>query len=191
MEWQSNGVIGIPTIIVWIISLISICLPLWINYLENKKNRYTRIITAQTLSNFLFVRENSSLLATLTKPEVIAEAKLRGDTEYKFKVIHAMCNIEVQLKYCFPQECYIIALIRKLCKLSIEYYDSPSDEAEKQLRKIGDIFYKKISVYDYSDWKYIKEQAREKAYTKDSPEFFDIHEEQIRKFNSSFCPKKW
>lgn len=66
---------GVAAIITGLISLFGIIIGLWFNYRENQTSRYVNTITKQTLSNNMFVRENSEILTVLTRPEIIDDAR--------------------------------------------------------------------------------------------------------------------
>lgn len=47
-----------------------------------------------------------------------------------------------------------------------------------------------MSVYDYSDWQYIKAQARTRTY-KEFPDFDNIYDKQKELFDNSEKPMQW
>ena len=182
---------GIAALITSTISLVGILLGLWLNIRENRTNRYTQIITKQTLDNNLFVRENSEVVMTLSRPEIIDTARINCDKDYKINLIRAEVNIEHQLKYSLPQERKLIEILRKLTKLSIKYFDSPSSELDVELRSLGTEYYKLMAVYDYADWLYIKSQVKSRAYNKQYVDFDKIYENEMEKFEKTADPNPW
>lgn len=186
------NIAGVAAIITSLISLIGILLGLWFNYRENRTNRYVNIITKQTLSNNMFVRENSEILTVLTRPEIIDDARARHDTEYKIKLMRAEVNIEAQFKYAIWQEREIINILRKLVKCSMEYFEAPTEELNTEIRKLGEMYYEKMTIYDYADWLYIKSQARSKAYNKQLANFDEIYAKESKdNFRKEDIPTPW
>lgn len=157
-------------------------------------DRYLEVITKQTLSNNNFVRENFSLFATLSKPEVIDEARRHPEYRYIFDIVHAMSNMEVQFKAIFEQERPLINLARDLCKLSIEYYNSPSEDLYEKLCAEGQVYYEEMALYDYADWLYIKGQAKGQAQNKSFADFDALYKEQrveFKDYSKNPPPKQW
>lgn len=186
------NIAGVAAIITGLISLIGILVGLWFNYRENRTNRYVDIITKQTLSNNMFVRENSEILTVLTRPEIIDDARTRHDTEYKVKLMRAEVNIEAQFKYALWQEREMINILRKLVKYSFEYFDAPTEELEAEIRILGEMYYEKMTIYDYADWLYIKSQARSKAYNKKFANFDEIYANELNNnFRKEDIPTPW
>lgn len=170
-------------------SLIGIILGFVVTWLQNKRSRYIEIITNQTIKNMLFLRENAAMFSALTRPEIIKDDG-NDIRNYKFQLMQASVNIEAIMKYRFDKERYIINLVRKLTKLCLNYYEEPSDELSQEIKLLNNEFYTLMTVYDYSDWQYIKAQAKTRPY-KDFPDFDIIYDKQKKLFDSSDEPIKW
>lgn len=173
------------------LSLIGILITIIFNFWENKKTRYTNIITSQTLVNNKFIRENYAVFATLSKPEVIDEARMDKSYKYKYNIIHAVDNMETQFKYEFPYERDMMSCARDLCKTCLEYYDNQSKELDKKIREDGKLLFEMMAPYDYSDWLYVKSQAKGQAHKKNPVSFAKILEKEKLKFDASVKPTKW
>lgn len=187
-----SSLLNIAGVVTGLISLIGVIIGLWYNYRENRTSRYVNIITKQTLLNNMFVRENSEILTVLTRPEIINDARGRHDTEYKVKLMRAEVNIEAQFKYALWQEREMINILRKLVKYSFEYFDAPTEELEAEIRILGEMYYEKMTIYDYADWLYIKSQARSKAYNKKFANFNEIYANELKNnFREENIPTPW
>lgn len=171
------------------VSLTGIVLGFVFTWIENKRSRYIEIITNQTIKNMLFLRENAAMFSVLTRPEII-----KGDgndiKNYKFQLMQASVNIEAIMKYRFDKERDMINLVRRLTKLCLAYYEKSSDELSQEIKLLNNEFYMSMTVYDYSDWQYIKAQAKTRPY-KDFPDYDIIYDNQKKLFDSSDKPIKW
>lgn len=183
---------GIAAIITGIMSLFGIFIGLWFNYYENRTKRYTDIITKQTLANNEYIRKNTVLLTVLSRPEIIDDARIRKDSEYKLKLMNAEVSLEVHFKYALWQERIMIDILRMLVKCSFEYFDAPTKELEMEIRRLGEELYENMTIYDYADWLYIKSQARSKAYNKKYKDFDDIYDYELKHhFHEEHIPSPW
>ena len=172
-----------------LVSLFGVVLSLAIAWKENKRLKYIETVTDQTIRNMLFLRENSASFSVLIKPDVIAAYKENG-RDYVSALMEAAVNIESIMKYCFDMEREIMDIVRRTTKRCICYYNTPTKEVECEIRKLDKQFYNLMTVYDYSDWKYIKSQAQTRPY-QDFPEFEDIYDEQLKKFAEAEKPCDW
>lgn len=183
---------GVAAMITGSLSLVGILIRLWMNYKQNLTNRYTEIITKRTLENNRFVRENSEIVTVLTRPEIIDDARTNKDKDYKKTLMRAEVNLEHQLKYCVHQEKHMIEDLRSLVKLSFQYYDHPSAELKSNLCKVGEDYYKIMTIYDYADWQYIKAQAKSQAYNKQCADFLEIYRKlELEEFKKDELPTRW
>ena len=173
------------------LSLVGIVITFLGNYFENKKTRYTGIVTKQTLANLLFVRENYVELATLSKPEVIDAVRNNPDFNYEYKIVRAIMSMESQFKHIFENERDLMSTARELCKTCLKYYAEPNKELDEKIRRLGKQYDELMAIYDYSDWLYVKEQAREKAYKKSVANFDRIYEENKPVFAQKKKPVRW
>lgn len=171
------------------VSFVGIILGFIFTWMENKRSRYIEIITNQTIKNMLFLRENTALFSTLTRPEIIKDAK-KSNKNYKFQLVHAATNIEAIMKYRFDKEREIINIVRRTTKLCLNYYDKQTNEIKQEIIILNEKLYKLMSVYDYSDWQYIKAQARTRPY-KEFPDFDNIYDKQKELFDNSENPMQW
>lgn len=171
------------------VSFIGIILGFIFAWMENKRSRYIEIITNQTIKNMLFLRENAALFSALTRPEIIKDAK-KDIKNYKFQLIHAATNIEAIMKYRFDKERDMINIVRRTTKLCLNYYDKQTNEVKQEILILNEKFYELMSVYDYSDWQYIKAQARTRPY-KEFPDFDNIYDNQKELFDNSEKPVRW
>ena len=165
-------------------------------YDSRTTDRYLEVITKQTLANNNFVRENFSMLATLSKPEVIEEAKKHPEYRYVYDIVHAVSNLEVQFKSIFEQELSLINQARALCKLCIEYYNNPRPTKDdyEQLCDQGQKYYEAMALYDYADWLYIKGQAKGQAQNKSFTDFDKHYKEQeeiFTDYKNHPAPTRW
>ena len=176
-------------IVVNAVSFIGVVLGIVIAWKENKQLKYIETVTEQTIQNMLFLRRNASSFLVLLKPEVIASYKDAGK-DYVSVLMEAAVNIESIMKYCFDMEREIMNIVRQATKQCLCYYKSPSKELECKIRELDKQFYNLMTVYDYSDWKYIKSQATNRPY-QDFPEFEDIYYEQLEKFAQAEKPCDW
>ncbi len=189
MEFLS--VAGVVAIISGLISLVSFLIGQWFSFKQSYTNHYVEIITKQTLSNNMFVRENSEIVMTLTRPEIIDDANKNDDKEFKIKLMRAEVNLEHQFKYCFEREQKLINVLRKLVEEAFRYYNNPSQKNYDQLCSTSEDYYKMMTVYDYADWLYIKEQAKSKAYDKQPAKFDSIYEKVAPDFSDKKVPSRW
>lgn len=171
------------------VSLAGIILGFVFTWLENRRGRYVEIITNQTIKNMLFLRENAALFSALIKPEIIIDAR-DNMKDYKFRLLQTTVNIESMMKYRFDKERDIINVIRQISKLCLKYYEEPNQELKEEIRALGESFYIAMSLYDYSDWQYVKVQAKTKPY-KDFPDYDKIYDEQKKIFQQSEKPIQW
>lgn len=168
-------------------SLLGIVLGIFFTWKANKRSKYIEIITNQTIKNMLFLRENASCFSALTRPEIINSDAINN---YKFQLMQASVNIESIMKYRFDKEREIINIVRRMTKLALRYYDKPNKEIEKDLKLLNEKFYMLISVYDYSDWQYIKAQVKTRPF-KEFPDYDVIYAKQKKLFEDSNKPIKW
>lgn len=171
------------------VSFVGIILGFIFTWMENKRSRYIEIITNQTIKNMLFLRENTALFSTLTRPEIIKDAK-KSNKNYKFQLVHAATNIEAIMKSRFDKEREIINIVRRTTKLCLNYYDKQTNEIKQEIIFLNEKLYELMSVYDYSDWQYIKAQARTRPY-KEFPDFDNIYDKQKELFDNSEKPMQW
>lgn len=171
------------------VSLTGIVLGFVFTWIENKRSKYKDIITNQTINNMLFLRENATLFSALIKPEIISDAR-NSMKDYKFQLIKAAASIESIMKYRFDKEREMINIVRQVSKLCLNYYDEVNQELEEEIRVLGEKFYISMSLYDYSDWQYIKAQIKTRPY-KDFPDYDIIYNEQKKIFQQSEEPISW
>lgn len=185
------NIAGIVALISGSISLLGVALSSYFNYMENRTNRYVQLITNQTLQNNLLIRNNSEIITVFTRPEIIDDARVRCDKEYKIKLMTAEVNIEHHFKYAMKQEKLMIEVLRVLVKCAFQYFDDPTDELNAELRRLGEEYYEMMTIYDYADWLYIKSQAKSKAYNKQFFNFNIIYEEVNNDFKKDDIPMPW
>jgi len=171
------------------ISLVGIVLGFVFTWHQNKRSIYIEIITNQTINNMLYLRKNATLFSVLIKPEVINSGRDSME-DYIFKLMQASASIESMMKYRFDKEREIINIVRKISKLCLKYYYNPNPELEEEIRVLGQKFYLAMSLFDYSDWQYIKAQAKTKPF-KDFPDYDKIYDEQKKLFQQSEEPIQW
>lgn len=125
---------------------------------NNRLHDYHEILTKETRANNLYVRNNVVNLLTLSSPSVIIS--LKDDKEYVRKIVNCKHKLLAHFKIIIPQEVDLINCIDELCKHSIRYYYKSSDEDCEKLCLLGQKLYYLFSLYDYSDWRYIKAHVK-------------------------------
>ena len=125
---------------------------------NNRLHDYHEILTKETRANNLYVRNNVVNLLTLSSPSVIIS--LKDDKDYVRKIVDCKHKLLAHFKIIVPQEVELINCIDELCKHSIQYYYGSSDKDCEQLCLLGKKLYYLFSLYDYSDWRYIKAHVR-------------------------------
>jgi hypothetical protein len=171
------------------ISIITLLIAKIVEILENRKNRYASIITMQTLSNMLFMRENFSTILTNTNPTLLTRTENGDYQELKNQLVHACTNIEMQFKSVLSIEVDMIDVMRELICHFFSYIDA-GDKEDKDLiitkhRKLAEL----IEVYDYADWLYCKDQAWYRKKTRIN--FEQIYNQQKLLFEKAKKPKSW
>jgi len=186
MTWDSTILVAI---IANVVAIIALFISNMIVIFENKKNRYTSIISKQTLENMLMLRENASTILSYSHPEVIDAHRQKSDPTFKTDIVKASYNIEIELKAPLEMERVLMNSVRSLVSVAIQYYENKSDALYNELNRRSRSFSNLISVYDYSNWLYIKSQSSGKR--KEFIDFDTIYQNQVREFLSSAKISDW
>ena len=146
---------------------------------NNRLHDYHEIITKETRANNLYVRENVSRFLTLSNPIVIESMK--EDKEYVRRIVECKFNLLAHFKIIVEQEVELIKNINLICDKAIKYHHEASKKNKTDLEIITKKFYYLYSWYDYSDWRYIKEHAKE-ITIQDISDWDKIYKELETKF---------
>ncbi len=161
-------------IITILISVSSLVLNLMITTHENNKQQYVKVVTAQRLNNKEIVRDNVKVLISSSNA---CARKLLDDQVLK-QCITSEAAIETVLKSIYQEDNAVLSAAHKLVKALSEYLNGngSSDSIESARHNLLNEF----SVYDLSDWRFIKKQAHGNSYG--STEFDKIYESTRKEF---------
>jgi hypothetical protein len=170
------------------IAIITLTTNIILTIFEKRKERNANIITKFTMDNMVLVRSSASKISVYTNPYCIKEAVDSGNKNYKHNLLMQVMHIEYVMKHIYKQEVEIIESLRRLTNIAFKYYDTLNEELTISLFKQEKEFRYLISLYDYSDWLYVKSQAVS-GNRKDFNDFDDIYRNLAKKFNDVEKPK--
>lgn len=151
-------VLQIVTILVSIASLI---ISFVSSLVENKKKHYIKVVTEQRLKNKELVRKNISNLLCDSHPCVLSQF---NETSLKNCCAYAS-DVESVLKRFYEQDATVLKAIDQLLDCLQQWLkNSIAAEKVEQARKT--LLYE-YSIYDFSDWQFIKSQSSGKQYGSD------------------------
>ncbi len=155
-------------IITILISVSSLVLNLIITTHKNNKQQYVKVVTAQRLNNKEIVRDNVKVLISSSNACAL---KMLDDQILK-QCIMSEAAIETVLKSFYKEDNSLLSAVQELVKALSEYLNGNgnSDSIESARQKLSNEF----SIYDLSDWRFIKKQAHGNSY--DSADFDKIYE---------------
>lgn len=165
-------------IVTIVVSVISMVLGVLNTLRENRRTHYIEIVTAQRLRNKEKIQQAAKTIMQYTDSAVISQS----DANCVLMCAEAAAEISVVLKNIYPEENYLIKQAEVVVSELNKYLNSVTKE-EKDLMEARAEFYKQFSIYDLSDWKFIKSQAYGDAT--DSDDFDKIYNETSDKYSSS------
>ena len=151
-------VLQIVTIMVSISSLIVSFVS---SLMENKKKNYIKVVTEQRLKNKELVRKNISDLLCDSHPCVLSQF---NELTLKNCCEHAS-EVESVLKRFYKEDTAVLETIDRLlaCLQKWLQKEIPAEEVEQARNAL---LYE-YSIYDFSDWQFIKSQSSGKQYGSD------------------------
>ena len=184
--------LDIYQLITLIAGFIGIIFVQYIGVRENRITRYCDIITKQTLANNMFIRENSQVFTLMTRPDIIDEyRKKEGSFEYKKVLLRAVINMEHHFYHGLSQDRELINIIREIASHALAFFDTPTPEEKTILISLGNEYYNLMTLYDYSDWLYIKTQAEKKSYGVKYKKFDEIYKKEKEEIEKVEQLKRW
>lgn len=183
---KSNNFFNVQVTDVLIAQLLSTCTLFFSGLLSqqyttdnNRLHDYHEIITKATRANAVFVRNNAVLFLTLSDPNVIVS--MRNNKDYIQRLMNCRYSLLAHFKIIVHQEEELIDCINEICERAIVYYYESSTTEDKQLRQLNKKFYYLFSIYDYSDWRYLKAHVRNIAI-QDISDWDLLYQEQKKEF---------
>ena len=147
-------------VIIQIASLVITIASIWINYYltvkENKKARMVEITIKQRLSDMENTKKAYTSFLTYINPAVI---KVTPKEEYVLNLWHSYNELASLLKINYSQDIELLQLSKKMCGLVTSYIETQDSKLETEIIDLSDLLYELYSLYTYSNWVCIKEQA--------------------------------
>ena len=148
-------------IVTIMVSITSLIVSFVSSLVENKKKHYIKVVTEQRLRNKELVRKNISNLLCDSHPCVLSQF---NETSLKNCCAYAS-DVESVLKRFYKEDASVLKAIDQLLDLLEQWLKkSISAEAVDEARKV--LLYE-YSIYDFSDWQFIKYQSSGKQYGSD------------------------
>ena len=159
-------------IVTILVSITSLVVGFVSSFVENKKTHYIKVVTDQRLKNKELVRKSISALLCESHPCILSQF---NETSLKSCCAYA-ADIESVLKRFYKEDVTVLKTVdRLLDSLRNRLLKSISAEEVEQARKA--LLYE-YSVYDFSDWQFIKSQSSGKQRGSDD---FDMIYAQTKK----------
>ena len=148
-------VLQVVTILVSITSLVVSVIS---GLVENKKKHYIKVVTEQRLKNKELVRKSISDLLCDSHPCVLSQF---NEVSLKNCCIHAS-EVESVLKRFYKEDLAVLKTVDQLLDSLQQWLQKAisSEEVEKARKAL---LYE-YSIYDFSDWQFIKSQSSGKEY---------------------------
>lgn len=171
-------------IILQIITIVIALLSVLINYLltirENGKKNFLSYTTNHRLKSLLTVREKVAIILNLTNPITIAEIKKEKEKGYIKNLLQKLLDLEMILKRIYTEEEELLILANQLCILAIEFYEKDDKSLINQISLKSNEFKSQFSIYDTTDWEFIKAQSKGKFF--DNEEFVTFYDRYRKQF---------
>ncbi|MCH5165015.1 MAG: hypothetical protein J1G01_01270 [Clostridiales bacterium] len=151
-----------------LISVSSLVFNLIITTRENNKKQYVKVVTAQRLSNKEIIRDNVRILLSNSN----AYALRLFDEQTLKQCVTSAAAIETVLKTIYNEDNAVLVAVNELIKELAAYLDSENNAESVQSARQN--LFNEYSVYDLSDWRFIKKQAHGNSY--DSADFIQIYD---------------
>lgn len=168
-------------------TLLCLIITQLILHFSSKRSSYKEIITNQTIENMLFFRKAMSSLIILLSPEVIDSCREKDSQIYVEKLFQASTDAQSIMKSIFSKELELINTIRQAVDVALKYYKSADAGDRDVLLAQKEKCYYLYSIYDYSDWRYVKGHAR-KVMLQDTPDFDKIYDKLRKEFDETEKP---
>ncbi len=160
-----------------LISITSMVIAVSSEFRENRKKNYIGIVTKQRIINKDCIRNYSQILLQNTHIAILPHATVKNLED----CIGAVSGIEVVFKNIYSQEKTFIDKANSLVGALSDYLNDKTDITLQNLLQNRNEFYKIYSIYDLSDWRFIKAQSIGKEI--DSEDFDRIYENTEKTFN--------
>lgn len=162
-------------IVTILVSISSLVISFISTLSENKKKHFIKIVTEQRLRNKEVVRKNVSELLSYSHPCILSqfdESSLKNCCAYA-------SEIESILKRFYKEDMAVLKAIDQLLD-SLRQWLHKNISAEEIERTRKSLLYE-YSVYDFSDWQFIKSQSTGKRYGSD--DFDKIYAQSKKEFS--------
>ena len=154
-------------IVTILVSVSSLAFNLITTKSENNKKNYLKVVTEQRLKNKAIVRESVTNLLAYSNTQTLCF--LNKDT--LTKSVESAAAIETVLKDMYPEDsCVLVAANNLVAEMAKQISSGNNEQAVSVSRE--KLLYE-FSVYDLSDWRFIKKQATGKKI--DANEFDEIY----------------
>lgn len=148
-------------IVTILVSIASLVISFVSSLVENKKKHYIKVVTEQRLKNKELVRKSISDLLCDSHPCVLLQF---NEISLKNCCAHAS-NVESVLKRFYKEDAAVLKAIDQLLDFLQQWLQKTIPaETVNQARKA--LLYE-YSIYDFSDWQFIKSQSSGKQYGSD------------------------
>lgn len=145
-------------IVTILVSITSLLISFISTFVENKKKNYIKVVTEQRLKNKETVRKSVSDLLCASHPCILSqfdESSLKNCCAYA-------SEIESVLKRFYKEDAAVLNAV-DLLLASLQQWSQKAIPQDKVERARKTLLYE-YSVYDYSDWQFIKSQSNGKQF---------------------------
>jgi light-regulated signal transduction histidine kinase (bacteriophytochrome) len=164
------------------LSVISIFTNTYITINENRKRNFLELTTKHRLANMLDTRKKVATILTLTAPLTIMEIKRNADTTYIRNILQVSLEFELIFKVIYEEEHEIMLIAQNLVRNAVKFYENNIPDIGKLIEEDRNKLKILFSIYDTTDWEFIKEQTKGKLF--DNKEWLKKYEEYKDKFIS-------
>ena len=148
-------------IVTILVSITSLVISFVSSLVENKKKHYIKVVTEQRLKNKELVRNSISNLLCDSHPCVLSQF---NETSLKNCCAHAS-DVESVLKRFYKEDFAVLKATDQLLD-SLQQWLQKAIPAKTVEQARKDLLYE-YSIYDFSDWQFIKSQSSGKQYGSD------------------------
>lgn len=170
-------------IILQIVNIGVLLFTLFINIIvtinENRKKNYLDSTTSYRIKVMTETRELMSDFIVLSTPLVIRH--VNNNNEYIKEIVKIKADLDIILKDINKEELELKKLVEEIVDDAYKYLNNNDIEKEETINnKIKKLLYL-YSIYDSTDWKFIKKQSTGKIF--DNKEWLKIYEHYKSKFS--------
>ncbi len=168
-------VVLVLQVVTILVSITSLIIGFVSTLVENKKKNYIKIVTEQRLKNKEVVRKSVSNLLCISHPCILSQF---DEDSLKNCCVYAS-EVESVFKRFYEEDATVLKAIDNLLD-SLRQWLCKSISAEEIERARKELLYE-YSVYDFSDWQFIKSQSTGKRY--ESNDFDKIYAQSKKDFS--------